>query len=60
MVHTHQVMEFLPGGDLMSLLLKEDTFPEAKTLQYMAEIIQAVSALASCNACRCMCLNRMF
>ena len=26
-------MEFLPGGDLMSLLMKEDTFSEAATKQ---------------------------
>lgn len=28
-----QIMEFLPGGDLMSLLMKEDTFSEAATKQ---------------------------
>lgn len=28
-----QIMEFLPGGDLMSLLMKEDTFTEDATKQ---------------------------
>lgn len=27
----YMVMEFLPGGDLMGLLMKEDTFSEAAT-----------------------------
>ena len=29
-------MEFLPGGDLMSLLIKEDTFTEEATKQVRA------------------------
>ncbi|CAM9755053.1 unnamed protein product, partial [Phaeothamnion confervicola] len=41
------VMEFLPGGDLMSLLMKEDTFPEAATRTYMAEMILAVASVHS-------------
>jgi serine/threonine protein kinase len=39
------VMEFLPGGDLMTLLIREDTFPEAATRQYMAEMIMAVASV---------------
>ena len=31
-------MEFLPGGDLMALLIQEDTFTEAATRFYMAEV----------------------
>lgn len=31
-----QIMEFLPGGDLMSLLMKEDIFPEVATKQASA------------------------
>jgi serine/threonine protein kinase len=41
------VMEFLPGGDLMSLLIKKDTFTEQETRQYVAEI---ATALASVHA----------
>ncbi|CAM9804127.1 unnamed protein product, partial [Discosporangium mesarthrocarpum] len=40
-------MEFLPGGDLMSLLMKEDIFPEDSTRQYMAEMILAVATVHS-------------
>ena len=29
------VMEYLPGGDLMGLLMKYDTFSEAATKQYI-------------------------
>ncbi|CAN0010025.1 unnamed protein product [Ascophyllum nodosum] len=42
-VNLYMIMEFLPGGDLMSLLIKEDTFSEAATKQYMAEMIVAVA-----------------
>lgn len=43
--HLYMVMEFLPGGDLMSLLIKEDTFPENITLFFMAEAAQAISSV---------------
>lgn len=35
-------MEFLPGGDLMNLLIMKDTLSEAHTRFYMAELVQAV------------------
>lgn len=41
----YMIMEFLPGGDLMTLLMREDTFPEDKTRAYMAECICAVQAV---------------
>jgi len=44
-VNLYMVMEFLPGGDLMSLLMKEDTFPEEKTRQIVAEMIMAVHSV---------------
>lgn len=37
------VMEFLPGGDLMTLLIRKDTFTEAQTQFYMAESILAIN-----------------
>ena len=43
--HLYMVMEFLPGGDLMSLLIKEDTFNESVTLFFMAEAAQAISSV---------------
>jgi hypothetical protein len=30
-------MEYLPGGDLMRLLMREDTLPEAAARHYMVE-----------------------
>ena len=38
-------MEFLPGGDLMSLLMKEDTFTEDATRFFMAEAAHAISCV---------------
>lgn len=43
--HLYMVMEFLPGGDLMSLLIKEDTFSEGVTRFFMAEAAHAISAV---------------
>jgi serine/threonine protein kinase len=43
--HIYMVMEFLPGGDLMSLLIKEDTFSESVTRFFMAEAAHAISAV---------------
>ena len=39
--HLYMVMEFLPGGDLMSLLVKLDTLPEDATRFYVAEMALA-------------------
>ncbi|XP_066927584.1 serine/threonine-protein kinase 38-like isoform X2 [Clytia hemisphaerica] len=41
------VMEFLPGGDLMTLLIRKDTFTEAQTQFYMAESILAINFIHS-------------
>lgn len=38
--HLYMVMEYLPGGDLMGLLIKKDTFSESETMMYVAEIAQ--------------------
>ena len=43
--HLYMVMEFLPGGDLMSLLVKLDTLPEDACKFYVAEIASAVQAV---------------
>jgi len=44
-LNLYMVMEFLPGGDLMTLLIKEDTFPEESTRMYMAEMVMAVKSI---------------
>lgn len=41
----YMVMEYLPGGDLMGLLIKKDTFTEQETMQYMLEIALAISSV---------------
>lgn len=38
-------MEYLPGGDLMGLLMKKDTFTEQATRQYAAELAMAVASV---------------
>lgn len=43
--HLYMAMEYMPGGDLMSLLIKEDTFPEPVTRFFMAEAAQAISSV---------------
>jgi len=43
--YLYMVMEFMPGGDLMSLLMKEDTFSEEATKFFMAEAAHAISSV---------------
>lgn len=43
--HLYMAMEYMPGGDLMSLLIKEDTFSEGVTRFFMAEAAQAISSV---------------
>ena len=45
--HLYMVMEFLPGGDLMGLLIKKDTFTETETIFYIAEIAKAIASVHS-------------
>ncbi|KAL7746485.1 hypothetical protein RI367_008135 [Sorochytrium milnesiophthora] len=44
-VFLYLIMEFLPGGDLMSMLIKYDTFSEDVTRFYMAECIAAIESV---------------
>jgi serine/threonine protein kinase len=43
----YMVLEYLPGGDLMGLLMRENTFPEAAARQYVAEIGSAIAYVHS-------------
>jgi serine/threonine kinase 38 len=43
--HLYMVMEYLPGGDLMSLLIKEDTFSESVTKFFMSQAAHAISSV---------------
>lgn len=41
-----QVMEYLPGGDLMALLNRyEDQFDESMAQFYLAELVQAIQTV---------------
>lgn len=40
-------MEYLPGGDLLSLMIRNNTFPEDVIQFYLAEITLALNAMHS-------------
>ncbi|KNC72782.1 hypothetical protein SARC_14659, partial [Sphaeroforma arctica JP610] len=39
------IMEFLPGGDMMTLLIRYDTFSVDATRKFMAEMILALESI---------------
>ena len=43
--YLYLIMEFLPGGDLMTMLIKYDTFSEDVTRFYMGECVLAIEAI---------------
>ncbi|KAK9238712.1 kinase-like domain-containing protein [Lipomyces kononenkoae] len=43
--YLYLIMEFLPGGDLMTMLIKYDVFSEDITRFYMAECVLAIEAI---------------
>lgn len=43
------VMEYLPGGDLMNLLIEKDVFTEEQTRFYIAEVLLAVESVHNLN-----------
>jgi serine/threonine kinase 38 len=51
--HLYMVMEYLAGGDLMSLLMKEDTFSEEITKFFMAEAAHAISSVHAVSLMEC-------
>jgi serine/threonine protein kinase len=48
-VNLHLVMEYLPGGDLMSILMKYDILSHEVTKFYMAELALAVHSVHQLN-----------
>lgn len=42
-------MEFLSGGDLMTLLIKKDIIPERDAKFYIAELVLAVEEIHNMN-----------
>jgi serine/threonine kinase 38 len=43
------VMEYLPGGDLMNILMKKDILPESEARFYIAETIAAIESIHKLN-----------
>ena len=50
--HLYLVMEFLPGGDLMTWLITYDVFREEVAQFYVAELILAVHSIHRMRVCR--------
>lgn len=44
-VNLYLIMEFLPGGDMMTLLMKKDILPEDVTRFYIAETVLAIDSI---------------
>ena len=44
-IYLYLIMEFLPGGDLMTMLIKYEIFSEDVTRFYMAECVLAIEAV---------------
>ncbi|TGZ60831.1 hypothetical protein CRM22_008306 [Opisthorchis felineus] len=44
-VNLYLVMEFLPGGDMMTLLMRNDTLTESQTQFYIAEAALAIDSI---------------
>ena len=40
--YLYMVMDYLPGGDLMTHLMRKDTFNEEETRFYIAELVEAI------------------
>ena len=43
--YLYLAMEYIPGGDMMNLLIQEDTFSESWTRFYIAETILAIDSI---------------
>ena len=48
-MYLYLVMDFLPGGDLMSLLMKKDILTEDEARFYIAELILSVESVHNMN-----------
>ena len=48
--HVYLVMDYLPGGDLMSLLMKRDVLSEPEVRFYAAEATLAIESLRRTRA----------
>lgn len=56
--YLYLIMEYLPGGDIMTLLMREDILSEDVARFYMAESIMAIHSIHQHNYIhRYICLN---
>ncbi|XP_060551627.1 serine/threonine-protein kinase tricornered-like isoform X1 [Ruditapes philippinarum] len=44
-INLYLIMEFLPGGDMMTLLMKKDTLTDEQTQFYVAESVLAIDSI---------------
>ena len=49
-INLYLIMEFLPGGDMMTLLMKKDTLSEDTTQFYVAETALAIDYIHKLGA----------
>eukprot|EP00249_Psilotum_nudum_P019183 c27130_g1_i1 orf=629-2332(+) len=47
--YLYLIMEYLPGGDMMTLLMRKDTLPEVETCFYIAESVLAIESIHKHN-----------
>jgi len=47
--HLYLIMEYLPGGDMMTLLMRKDTLREDETRFYVAQTILAIESIHKHN-----------
>ena len=47
--HLYLIMEYVPGGDMMNLLIIEDTFSDDWTRFYIAETVLAIESIHKLN-----------
>ncbi|KAL8170364.1 hypothetical protein V2J09_022168 [Rumex salicifolius] len=47
--YLYLIMEYLPGGDMMTLLMRKDTLTEDKARFYIAEIVLAIESIHKHN-----------
>jgi serine/threonine kinase 38 len=49
--HLYIIMEYLPGGDLMTWLIQKDVFSEAQVRFYIAELVMATHSIHEMQYC---------
>ncbi|XP_010556855.1 PREDICTED: serine/threonine-protein kinase tricorner [Tarenaya hassleriana] len=47
--YLYLIMEYLPGGDMMTLLMRKDTLSESESKFYVAEVVLAVESIHKRN-----------